>query len=109
MTITTPHKHTHCPRCGSGWIRVSDPDLVADYKCAAKCGMEAQVSQTLTNYEGYYINIGIDEYKGDKKYQVYWYPEGKCEIWSRGGTLTLDEPLPFDVTEDMIEVALVFQ
>jgi len=98
MAIHILRKHTLCPRCGAVWNQPLE--YMRYWLCSNGCGMQAQWYPNLDK-EGYFINVD--------KYQVYWHPNGRCEIWSEtGGTITLSDSIPFDVTLDMIKMVLVF-
>ena len=78
--------------------------MIQTYPMCTSCGVvwEGSVMTPHCNNRGYYLMVG--------EYQVLWKVTGGCRVWSaRGGWVSLPAPLPFDITEDVIKMYLVFR
>jgi hypothetical protein len=97
-------KYDVCPRCNSKWSSPKENRFNTDYLCCGgECGMLLQVYSD--NAYIYSLTLG--------DYWIGWgYNMGNkhtcCTIEYDGSNCNLSEQLPFDVSKDMIRIALVF-
>ena len=82
-----------CPRCSGGWALIIGKDDT--YRCRRDCGMRLLAGVTLA------IAVG--------EYEVYWSGAGDVRVFNSDHDVVIWDPLPFDVTLDMIKMMLTFQ
>ena len=87
-------KYDLCPRCNSQWK--PDPKGSSNVSVCPGCTMTCIFSPNNEMPPDYYIII--------IGYLVWWGWDGICSI----DDYDFPTPLPFDITEDMIKMALVF-